>query len=245
MNNKILISAIILLALLIVGVVFLVSSTNEVPQKKMAQSVSPSPSTEVPEPQNNYTRQEIIQQQYAANSQFSGEFTIWQESQEAKDVLQSQPEKLPGDLAKEAYIEIDTGKLKAMTLGDQFDVEIPQLAGSLAAEVDYITEHPNGDKTVEAKFPGMDKYFSAVFTIGAEQTYAQISTPDGVFILEGQGNYAWITSREALVASHWSEHQDGVIPEQADLGETAAENNDDIDVEFDYVIQASSPDDKP
>ncbi len=169
---------------------------------------------------------------------------LWEESEKAREVLQANPEKLPGDLAGEAYIELNTQQMKSMQLGDVFELTIPQLGTSLAAEVDMVTEHPNGDKTIEANFPGMDKYYSVVFTIGAANSYAQVSTPDGVYLLEAQGDYAWITSRQSLVASHWSEHEDGVaIPETPVTDDQL--NNDDIDVEFDYVIQESSSGDKP
>lgn len=177
---------------------------------------------------------------------------IWQTSEEAKNALQANPEKLPGDLAEEAYIKLNTNAISQMVIGDGFDVQIPQQGSSLAAEVDYITEHPNGDKTVEAFFPGMDKYFSAVFTIGSERSYAQISTPNGVYILEAQGENAWITSRQALVASHWSGHEDGLIPPDAASDqavpatptESTQSNDDDsdIDVDFDYVVESSSDD---
>lgn len=180
---------------------------------------------------------------------------IWQTSEEAKNALQANPEKLPGDLAEEAYIKLNTTAISQMVIGDGFDVQIPQQGSSLAAEVDYITEHPNGDKTVEAFFPGMDKYFSAVFTVGSERSYAQISTPNGVYILEAQGDNAWITSRQALVASHWSGHEDGLIPPDAASDqavpatptESTQSNDDDtdvddIDVDFDYVVESSSDD---
>lgn len=170
--------------------------------------------------------------------------TLWEESEKAREFLQSIPEKLPGDLAGEAYIEVNTQRIKEMQLGDVFELTVPQLGTSLSAEVDMVTEHPNGDKTIEANFPGMDKYYSVVFTVGASNSYAQVSTPDGVYLLEAHGDYAWIASRHSLVASHWSEHEDGIaIPENPVSEEEL--NNDDIDVEFDYVIQESSSGDNP
>lgn len=170
--------------------------------------------------------------------------TLWEESEKAREFLQSIPEKLPGDLAGEAYIEVNTQHIKTMQLGDTFELTVPQLGTSLSAEVDMVTEHPNGDKTIEANFPGMDKYYSVVFTVGASNSYAQVSTPDGVYLLEAHGDYAWIASRHSLVASHWSEHQDGIAIPENPVSE-AELNNDDIDVEFDYVIQESSSDDNP
>ncbi|NVJ49281.1 MAG: hypothetical protein HWE11_02765 [Gammaproteobacteria bacterium] len=239
MNNKALFFIGILLSLVIgLGIWLNRQSANQPLSQQDAESVTSQLATS----QNNYTSQPHIQQQYQANQQVEAEHIIWQESLKAQEILQANPEKLPGDLAGEAYVELSTAKIKSMVMGDQFEVAIPQLGGSLAAEVDYITEHPNGDKTVEAFFPGMDRYFSVVFTVGAAQTYAQISTPDGVYILEGQGDYAWIASRQSLVASHYSGHEDGVLP-PTDSNGAAAENNDDIDVDFDYVVPESSRDD--
>jgi hypothetical protein len=189
----------------------------------------------------SYTSQQINQDAIAIDEPL---INLWEESEKAREVLQSHPEKLPGDLAGETYIELNTEQLKQMQLGDVFELTIPQLGTSFAAEVDQITQHPNGDKTIEANFPGMDAYYSAVITLGETNSYAQISTPDGVYLLESQGDYAWIASRNSLVASHWPEHEDGVAIPATPVNENEL-NNDDVDVEFDYVIQESSPDDKP
>ncbi|MCO7226349.1 hypothetical protein [Pleionea sp. CnH1-48] len=134
---------------------------------------------------------------------------LWAVSDKAKSVLQAS-DKLPADLAQEAYVQLDNSGLLNLSLGDSFPIAIPQLGTELIAEVDHITNHKNGDRTVEANFPGMSPYFSAVFTIGEKTTYAQISTPDGVFMLESQGDYAWIAPGGAMAANHWSDHQDGV-----------------------------------
>jgi hypothetical protein len=185
--------------------------------------------------------QQFKQDDYKADESI---IELWRESEESRQVLQSNPDKLPGDLAGEAYVELNTQQLKQLQLGDAFELTVPQLGTSFAAEVDHITQHPNGDITIEANFPGMENYYSAVITLGDGNSYAQISTPDGVYLLEAQGDYAWIASRNSLVASHWSEHQDGVAIPAEPVSESEL-NNEDVDVEFDFVIQESSPDDKP
>lgn len=126
---------------------------------------------------------------------------IWLESEESKTALKNSGT-LPPDLAEEAYIEVDLNELNAVELGDSLDLYIPQLGGSYNGQVDHISNHPNGDRTVEAFIPGAGTLYSAVITIGENAIYGNIATQEDVFILEGIGKYAWLAPKSAMIANH-------------------------------------------
>jgi len=136
---------------------------------------------------------------------------LWQRSDQAQQELQGRGI-LPVDLAGEVYVQLNTAYLQRLRVGDTMKIYIPQLGKDMAATVDHVSDHDNGDRTVEANFPGMAKFFSAVITSGKDATYGEISTPSGVYLLEAAGDYGWIAARGDLVKNHWSGHNDGVYP---------------------------------
>ncbi len=139
----------------------------------------------------------------ATNSDKSSErdSIIWIESEESKTALKDSGT-LPPDLAEEAYIEVDLNELNTVELGDNLDLYIPQLGGSYNGQVDHISNHPNGDRTVEAFIPGAGTLYSAVITIGENAIYGNIATQEDVFILEGIGKHAWLAPKSAMIANH-------------------------------------------
>ncbi|WP_133406386.1 hypothetical protein [Parashewanella tropica] len=136
---------------------------------------------------------------------------VWVDSAEAEQVLKAQG-KLPADLTKEHYIELDIEELKALEVGDYIDLYIPQMGGSYTGEVDFIQSHSNGDKTIEANIPGAGRLYSAVITMGEEAVYGNLATQNDTYILEGSGKYAWIASRTDLESQHSKAHSDALIP---------------------------------
>lgn len=147
---------------------------------------------------------------------FEKDSIVWQRSEKSEEVLKAQGFQ-SADLANEIYLEIDVDELRAVEVGEYLDLYIPQIEGSYSGEVDYITEHDNGDRTVEAHIPGAGSLFSAVITIGEEAIYGTLGTQDDVYIMEGNGQYAWIASKSDLVANHSKTHVDGIIPDENTL----------------------------
>lgn len=126
---------------------------------------------------------------------------IWTESEDSQEIL-IESGTLPPDLAEEAYIEVDLNELNTVELGDSLDLYIPQLGGSYNGQVDHISNHPNGDRTVEAFIPGAGSLYSAVITIGENAIYGNIATQEDVFVLEGIGKHAWLAPKSAMIANH-------------------------------------------
>ena len=148
-------------------------------------------------------KSETSNTQVALNSEnaFEKDSIIWQESEASKKALQASGF-IPEDVANEAYVEVDLEELKQVEVGDSLDLYIPQLGGSYNGEVDYIQQHPNGDRTVEAFIPGAGSLYSAVITIGENAIYGNLATQEDVFVLEGIGNHAWIAPKSSMIAKH-------------------------------------------
>ena len=139
---------------------------------------------------------------------------VWQLSEDAENVLNEEGF-LPSDLKNAAFIKVDTKELRSVEVGDYLDLYIPQIGGSYTGEVDYIQVHPNGDRTVEAYIPGAGTLYSAVITLGENALYATLGTQADVYIMEGNGEYAWIASKSDLVSHHSTSHKDGVVPTES------------------------------
>ena len=148
---------------------------------------------------------------------------IWQESEKAKEVLQARGG-IPADVTQEAYIQIDRQELMTVEIGEYLDLYIPQLGGSYTGEVDFIQQHPNGDRTVEAHIPGAGTLYSAVITLGEEAIYGNLATQEDVFILEGNGEYAWLAPKSAMITNH----RENTMPATAPVIDQKQNNDDEV-----------------
>lgn len=126
---------------------------------------------------------------------------LWQASDEAKGVLEAS-NTLPADLKGEVYLELDLNELAALEIGSTINLAIPQVGESYPGEVDYITEHKNGDRTVEANIPGFDRAYMAVITIGEKGVYGQMNLPTGAYVIQSVGSHAWLASKTDLSKGH-------------------------------------------
>lgn len=138
---------------------------------------------------------------------------VWQRSTAGEQVLKEEGH-IPGDVNNEVYVELDVNELRSVEVGEYLDLYIPQIESSYTGEIDYITEHPNGDRTVEAHIPGAGNLFSAVITIGKNAVYGTLGTQADTYIMEGNGQYAWIASKSDLVAKHSQTHVDAIHPDK-------------------------------
>ncbi len=136
---------------------------------------------------------------------------VWQLSEQAEKILKDDGH-IPADVNNEVYVELDVKELLSVEVGEYMDLYIPQINGSYTGEVDYITEHENGDRTIEAHIPGAGNLYSAVITLGDNAVYGTLGTQDDVYLMEGNGQYAWIASKSDLVAKHSKTHVDAIIP---------------------------------
>lgn len=118
-------------------------------------------------------------------------------SQEAENVLKASG-KLRENLEGEVYLNINAKELLALNAGDTFRLDIPELDIFYDIEVSHAYEDQFGNKTIKALVPDQDMIYSSVFTINERAIYANVSTPDGIYVMQGNGQYAWMAETNDL-----------------------------------------------
>lgn len=135
----------------------------------------------------------------SSDSQFSG---IAKQSAQAKAILEKAGI-LPTDLAEEAYLEFDLESLRALEVGDTFDIEIPQTLETFSTEVTQTKRFANGDRSVFGRLIGSDgEFHNSVMTVGEDALYGQITTPSGNYVFETKGKHGWLAAKRDLYKSH-------------------------------------------
>ncbi|MGX5201730.1 hypothetical protein [Aliikangiella sp. IMCC44632] len=210
MKTKIIIA--ISAALLLFAYIYLSESeTTEIPRELLqssSQLITPVDSNEpiehqdltvkITENEQAETPRELVQE---TNSQaaFSG---ISRTSTEAKAYLEAAGV-LPQDLNGEAYVEFDLQALRALEIGDTFNLDIPQTLETFSAEVTNTTIFDNGDKSVFGRLVGSDGVLhTTVLTVGADALYGQLTAPSGNYVFETKEQYGWIAAKRDLYQSH-------------------------------------------
>ncbi|WDE02579.1 hypothetical protein [Thalassomonas actiniarum] len=142
--------------------------------------------------------------------------SLFVESQKAKEFLQASG-KLRENLQGEVYIEISSNEIKSLAVGDTFKLEIPALDMFYDIQVDHTREDQFGNQTIEAVLPDEEGKYSSIITVSERSIYGNITTPHGIYAIEGNGQYAWIAETAGLL--------DGVIQDQIGGGSTDSENH--------------------
>ena len=94
----------------------------------------------------------------------------------------------------------------SLEIGDTFKLEIPALDMFYEIEVDQTREDNFGNKTIEATLPDQDGKYSSIITVSNNSIYGNVTTPFGIYDLQGNGQYAWIAETSGLI--------NGVIQDQ-------------------------------
>lgn len=118
-------------------------------------------------------------------------------SQKAEEFLKASG-KLRPDLAGEVYLEINAAQLLGLTKGDTFKLDIPELNILHDIEVKEAYQDQFGNKTVKAHLSDQDAAYGSVFTINERAIYANVSTPDGIYVMQGNGQYVWMAETNDL-----------------------------------------------
>ncbi|WDE06709.1 hypothetical protein SG34_007340 [Thalassomonas viridans] len=131
--------------------------------------------------------------------------SLFVESEKAKEFLQASG-KLRENLQGEVYIEISSNDIKSLEIGDTFKLEIPALDMFYDIQVDQTRLDQFGNQTIEAFLPDQEGKYSSIITVSERSIYGNITTPHGIYAIEGNGQYAWIAETAGLL--------DGVIQDQ-------------------------------
>ena len=118
-------------------------------------------------------------------------------SQKAEEFLKASG-KLRPDLTGETYLEFNAAQLLRLSKGDTFQLDIPDLQILHEIEVKEAYSDQFGNKTIEAHLPNQDMVYGSVFTINERAIYANVSTPNGIYVIQGNGQYAWIAETNDL-----------------------------------------------
>lgn len=143
-------------------------------------------------------------------------------SEQAQQFLE-QAGVIPSDLNGEHYVEFNLDALRALELGDSFDMVIPQTAEEFSAEVTHVTKFPNGDKSVHAMVIGGDgRFHNTVLTVGSDALYGQFTVPSGNYAFESKNQYGWIAAKRDLYRNHIEQ-----LPDQSDSSDNPSHHNHD------------------
>ncbi len=93
--------------------------------------------------------------------------------------------------------------------GGMINIPIPQLKSSFEVTIEEANIHKNGDKTIVG-FLDDNPSYSMTLTQGKNITFANISTPYGVYLMEARDNKGWIVSKDA-VAEPYPQETDEVL----------------------------------
>lgn len=120
-------------------------------------------------------------------------------SSEKSEMVLKASGKLRHDLQGEVYLDVNVKHLLSLNKGDELILDIPELKIFYKSEVSNTSFDQFGNKTIEAKLIDQDMIYSSIFTLNKKAIYANIATPDGLYVMEGNGLYAWIAETNDLI----------------------------------------------
>jgi hypothetical protein len=86
-------------------------------------------------------------------------------------------------------LRVDPDLPERLAIGDDFSVVTPDL-GDLAATVSAVRRHANGDLGLSAVLTDFDGPYLVTLTRGRGSLFARVSTPAGIWVVEGTGGEA-------------------------------------------------------
>ncbi|MEE1673748.1 hypothetical protein SNR37_003175 [Agarivorans aestuarii] len=117
------------------------------------------------------------------------------------------------------FVSFDGDALQSLTVGESFEMLLPQLDRTFMPVVDSIQLHDNGDRTISGSYEVKNgKSYQVTFTIGHDGLFATLATPQDVYFMQGHSNQAWLISgRDQDSLKSWG-HDDGVaIPQKESI----------------------------
>lgn len=86
-------------------------------------------------------------------------------------------------------LRLDPDRIYALEVGDAFAIPLPGL-GDVEATVSWVNQAENGDRGIGAVIDGSDDEYALTLTLGERALFAQVSTAEGRFLVEGVGGSA-------------------------------------------------------
>lgn len=107
-------------------------------------------------------------------------------------------------------VKINREQFKKLQVGDQVELNIPQLTTRYAASIDDIVEHSNGDLSWRGHLTDFEDPYAVIVTMGKSSYFATIATPEGAFLLEAADNSGWmlaLADLEGLIDTNLQDYQ--------------------------------------
>lgn len=101
------------------------------------------------------------------------------------------------------FIAVDDLKIETLMPGDKLNINIPDTNNDHEVVIDTVEKHDYNSITWYGHINGADgQTYSVSMTRGETLTVAGFDTPDGHFVLQGQGKDGWIASSSLLFKEH-------------------------------------------
>ncbi|WP_299493611.1 hypothetical protein [uncultured Shewanella sp.] len=198
--------AVSVIAAISVGLYFYQLNDNNISESQVASKINMNKPVSVDiKPEKKYLKnnESLQKKQLSSEVQIDNvepsyvDSLMFVSSKEAEDVLKASG-KLRENLEGEVYLNINAQELLSLNTGDTFRLDIPELDMFYDIEVSNAYEDQFGNKTIEANLPDQDMTYSSVLTINERAIYANIATPDGIYVMQGNGQYAWMAETNDL-----------------------------------------------
>lgn len=110
------------------------------------------------------------------------------------------------------FISVDDLKIETLMPGDKLDINIPDTNNTHEVVIDTVEKHDYNSISWYGHIVGADgQTYSVSMTRGDTLTVGGFDTPDGHYVIQGQGKDGWIASSALL----FKEHVDPIRPEDA------------------------------
>ena len=135
------------------------------------------------------------------------------------DLAQVDPNRLPRfEEAVDARVLVALAdRIGAWEVGRRIAVPVPQTDRVFSAVVERIERGLGSNRSYVGSFAEFPSPYSFVITVGERHTFATLGTPDGVYELVGNGEFAWLMSLDDL--PHLSDYSqsDYLTAEEVDV----------------------------
>ncbi|MBV1876690.1 MAG: hypothetical protein KUG79_03510 [Pseudomonadales bacterium] len=95
-------------------------------------------------------------------------------------------------------MKLDQQQISSLRKGDEMSFPIPQTNQAYQMQVEQVSRHKNGDRSLKGHLVDTSIPYSVTVTEGSNSLYATINTPDGSYLMEADGENGWIMSLAEL-----------------------------------------------
>jgi hypothetical protein len=121
--------------------------------------------------------------------------SAWQDDDSVAEELDLEPEER---FDGRVFIRFNPMKLESLVAGDSMEIPLTQLQRTFTFMVDSVEVHDNESVSWNGHLTELDEDNQVSFTQGNTLTYAGITTPAGLFVLQTDSGKGWIAEASSL-----------------------------------------------